>query len=48
MNDVIDNKDTPEVDVEIYDVRKCFVKMEYHHTTIDLFNAGINDDKFIV
>ena len=48
MNDVINNKDTPEVDLEIYDVEKCFDKMEYHNTAIDLYNAGVQDDKFVI
>ena len=30
MNDVMNNKNTKEVDIEIYDVAKCFDKLEYH------------------
>ena len=47
MNDVINNKDTNDVDLEIYDVSKCFDKMEYQTTAIDLFNAGVQDDRFV-
>ena len=48
MNDVIHNKNTKEVDIEIYDVAKCFDKLEYHNTAIDLYKAGVQDDKFVV
>ena len=48
MNDVIHNKNTKEVDIEIYDVAKCFDKLEYHNTANDLFKAGVQDDKFVV
>ena len=48
MNDVIQNKDAKEIDVQIYDVAKCFDKLEYTNTAIDLFNAGVQDDKFVV
>ena len=48
MNDVVNNKETEEIDIEIYDIAKCFDKLEYHNTANDLFKAGVNDDKFIV
>ena len=48
MNDVIHNKNTKEVDIEIYDVAKCFDKLEYHNTANDLFKAGVQDNKFVV
>ena len=48
MNDVMNNKDTEEIDIEIYDVAKCFDKLEYHITANDFFNAGVQDDKFVV
>ena len=47
MNDVINNKYSKEVDIEIYDVAKCFDKLEYHNTSNAFFKAGVNDDKFI-
>ena len=47
MNNVINNKDTNDVDLESYDVAKCFDKMEYQNTAIDLFNAGVQDDRFV-
>ena len=48
MNDVRNNKETEEIDLEIYDVAKCFDKLEYFNTANDLFKAGVQDDKFIV
>ena len=48
MNDVINNKNTKEVDIEIYDVAKCFDKLEYHNTANDFYKAGVQDDKFVV
>ena len=48
MNDVINNKNTKEIDVEIYDAEKCFDKLEYHNTANDFFKAGVQDDKFVV
>ena len=48
INDVINNKNTKEVDIEIYDVAKCFDKLEYHNTANDFFKAGVQDDKFVV
>ena len=48
INDVINNKNTKEVDIEIYDVAKCFDKLEYHNTANDFFKAGVHDDKFVV
>ena len=47
INDVTHNKDSNDIDVQIYDGRKCFDKLEYTTTAIDLFNAGIQDDKFV-
>ena len=47
INDVINNKQSKEVDLKIYDVAKCFDKLEYHNTANDLFNAGVNNDKFV-
>ena len=48
INDVIKNKNTKEVDIEIDDVAKCFDKLEYHNTANDFFKAGVQDDKFVV
>ena len=48
INDVINNKETEEINIEIYDIAKCFDKLEYFNTANDLFKVGVNDDKFIV
>ena len=46
-----DIKHNPEanknVDILIYDVAKCFDKLEYTNTAIDLYGAGVSDDKFV-
>ena len=47
INDVINNKDTSDIDIQIYDVEKCFDKLEFTNTAIDFYNAGVQDDKFI-
>ena len=48
MNDVINNKDTKEIDVEIYNAEKCFYKPKYHNAANEFFKAGVQDDKFVV
>ena len=48
INDVINNKDSKDIDVLIYDVYKCFDKMEFTNTANDFYNAGVQDDKFVV
>ena len=46
VNDVVKNK--KKVDIEIYDVQKCFDKMSFKETANDMFKAGVNDDKFVL
>ena len=46
VNDAVQFK--KEVDIEIFDAAKCFDKMSYKETANDLYNAGVNDDKFIL
>ena len=48
MNEVINSKESEDIDLEIYDVAKCFDKLEYFNTANDLFKAGVKDDKFVV
>ena len=48
MNDVMNNKEAEEIDIEIYDVAKCFDKLEYFNTANDFYKAGVQDDKFII
>ena len=47
VNDVLNNGHNSSVDVQIYDVTKCFDKLEYVNTSTDLYNAGVTDDKFV-
>ena len=46
VNDVVKNK--KKVDIEIYDVQKCFDKMSFKETANDMFKAGVTDDKFVL
>ena len=48
MNDVMYNKDTKDIDLEIYNVAKCFDKLEYINTANDFFKAGVQNDKYII
>ena len=48
VNDVIHNKHSKAIDLQIYDITKCFDKLEYTNTSIDFFNAGVTDDKFAI
>ena len=43
---MINDKDHKPVDIQIYDVAKCFDKLDYVNTANDLYNAGVQDDKF--
>ena len=46
LNDAKKNKQS-NIDIQIYDVKKCFDKLWYEETANDLFDAGVNDDKFV-
>ena len=46
LNDVIKTKQN--VDIEIMDIAKCFDKMWYEEIANDIYNAGVNDDKFVL
>ena len=46
LNDAKKNKQS-DIDIQIYDVKKCFDKLWYEETANDLFDAGVNDDKFV-
>ena len=37
-----------DIDILIYDVSKCFDKLEYVNTANDLYTAGIKNDNFIL
>ena len=36
------------IDIEIYDIKKCFDKMWTKETSNDLYDAGVSDDHFIL
>ena len=36
------------VDIEIYDIEKCFDKMWANETANDMYKAGLNDDQFVL
>ena len=48
LNDVINDNEKKQIDVQIYDVEKCFDKLEYVNTANDFYNAGVQDDKFVL
>ena len=48
INDVNKNKEAKDIDIQNYDVAKCFDKLEFTNTSNDLFNSGVQDDKFVV
>ena len=39
---------TKNIDVQIVDIEKCFDKMSYKETANDLYEAGVQDDKFLM
>ena len=47
INDVKHNKDSEDIDIQIYDITKCFDKLEHVNTATDFYTAGVKDDKFI-
>ena len=46
LNDASKSK-KEDIDIQIYDVKKCFDKLWYAETANDLFEAGVIDDYFI-
>ena len=48
INDIIHSTDKKNIDIQIYDVKKCFDKLEYTNTAIDFYKAGVCDDKFVL
>jgi hypothetical protein len=46
LNDINKNK-MYDVDIQIYDVRKCFDKLWYAEVANDIFDAGVIDDPFV-
>ena len=41
-------KEKLEVDINLYDIAKCFDSMWYEETMNDLWDAGVQDDKFAI
>lgn len=41
------SKNTKDIDLQIYDVRKCFDKLWFTETSNDLYKAGVIDDQFV-
>ena len=48
INDIHNSKHSKDIDVQIFDVKKCFDKLDYTDTAINLYNAGVQDDKFVI
>ena len=47
LNDAIQTK-KEDIDIQIYDVAKCFDKMWYEETANDIYEAGVTGDSFVV
>ena len=47
LNDALQNK-KEDMDIQIYDARKCFDKMWYEETANDIYEAGVTGDDFVV
>ena len=48
MNETLNNSFNPPIDIQVYDIRKCFDKLEYVNTATDLYKPGVQNDKFIL
>ena len=48
INDVTHSRENKDIDIQIYDVSKCFDKLEFTNTAIDFYNAGVQNDKFVI
>lgn len=47
VNDIMNNKNGENIDIQLYDAYKCYDKLEYFNTATDLYNAGVQDNKFV-
>ena len=47
-NDIMNSKKNKKVDIQIIDIHKCFDKMSYKETANDLYNAGVQNDHFVL
>ena len=43
--DIVKSK-SQDIDIQIYDVKKCYDKLLYEETANDLYSAGVTDDHF--
>ena len=48
LNEAINGPNKKALDIQIFDVQKCFDKLEYVDTMNCLFTAGVQNDKFIL
>ena len=48
LNEVMNSKKIKKVDIQIMDIQKCFDKMSYKETANDLYNAGVQNDHFVL
>ena len=46
LNDVNKTK-KEDIDIQIYDVKKCFDKLWFSETANDIFDVGVDDDQFV-
>ena len=44
----MNNTDSENSNLEIYDVANCFDKLEYINTANDFFKSGVHNDKYII
>ena len=47
LNEANQNKQN-NIDIQIIDIEKCFDKMSYKETANDLYEAGVQDDEFLL
>ena len=48
LNEAVNGTEKLALDIQIYDVAKCFDKLDYVSTANDLYSAGVQNDKFVV
>ena len=48
LNETVNDPTNQPIDIQVYDVKKCFDKLEYVNTATDLYNTGVQNDKFIL
>ena len=48
LNEVVNGPNNNALDLQIFDVKKCFDKLEYVDTMNCLFTASVQNDKFIL